>query len=539
MSDQDKKRQEMLDKIQNRKDEEKTIVPDDESDLSAVTNDSGEIDKEFIRKCFDADELGDSLLYNRLHRGQFICNEISEDWMKYVGPHWEIDYMQSDSKAAIENVVGLYLEHILAPVLERLEKLDEGEDGYKEQKKMIIAQRKIILSRITTLRRNGFRNSLLKSAVSNGDPIKIGYKDLDTNPYLFPTKNGVYDLEHDKFTPGGDPEHYITVECPTTYDVSKKSKCPEWEKYISEILGDDEEVVRYMQQVLGYSMSGLQEEHIFIVLYGPHGRNGKGTLINVLSKVVGPLVSKINTELLMDQRFGRSANAPSPEIMDIKGKRIIWSSETKKGASFAHDQVKVFSGGDPLKGRGLNDKPMTQFDPTHLLFLLCNDLPKAPPDDDAFWARLRVITFLFSYQDECTEKHHKPVDKKLMQRLIAEAPGILQWLFDGFADWRENGMQTPKKVLKDSLNYRQHEDDLQEWMDTNCSIDKEDHAKTNRTSSTLLYGNFYAWWEANNPGERCMNKKDFSNQLQAKGFKKVKSGAIHYQYIMLIVPVGN
>lgn len=510
---------EMRLQVQARADEEKQEAAENEPDKN-TKEDDGEVDLSLVRSCYNANELGDSLLFNHLHSKRFVCNKVSGQWMSFVGPHWEIDYLDSSTKAAVEGVVAQYLR-LLARIEEAIKRAQDNEDEKGKLKSLRLKEKEII-SRINGLRTDRGRKTMLNCATSNDAPLLIHHLDMDQEPLLFACANGTYDLLHGTFTEGGNPEDYLTVSSATEYDPD--ATCPRWEKFIHEILGGEEDVVDYVHRLLGYSASGLKIEHLFVVLFGPHGRNGKSTLINVLSKVLGPLVNKINSEMLMAQRFGANANAPSPEKMDCKGRRYLWASETSKGQNFAHDKVKEWSGGEPIKGRGLQDKFMTEFWPTWVLYLLCNDLPKAPPNDNGFWSRIRVVLFPNSYESICTEPHHRPVDKDLEKQLIGEGSGIINWLIKGFEKWNEDGLNPPEKILRESLKYRNEVDDLKEWIDTECDVSKEEDFKE---GATILYSKYRTWWEQHNT-TRAMNQRDFSDQLQAKGFKKYKSGKIFY-----------
>jgi len=485
---------------------------------------------EFVQKCYMANEVGDSLLYNYRHRDQFICNIVSGNWMYYQGPHWEIDY-HNKTKAACEAVVKQYLR-LLDKIEEQLGKLGTGKD-YADDRKTLNFQKKNLLLRIDRLRSDRGRNSLLNCAVSNSDPLTVVPDVLDQQPWLYPCKNGVIDLRTGEFR-DGKPSDLLTVSSPTEWH-GITTPCLHWETFLREIFDNDQEVIDYLQKVIGYTITGLKSERLFNVFYGPHGQNGKGTLIDVIYRIMGVMAAPISSEMLMSQKFGKSASAPSPEILDLKGRRLIWASETEERNSFASGKIKWFSGGDTLTGRGVSEKFQVSFDPTHVLFLICNDRPKAPAKDSAFWERIKVFNFPFSFVSDPDPKkpHQKQRDGDLLKKLTAESSGILAWMVRGCKKWQADGhLIPPQKIKDDSLDYRNHEDDLQEFIDTNCVIDFEDATIENRCSAKELYQRFRTWWEENN-SNRPINQKSFSDQLQLKGFKKLKSSGNFYQFIRL------
>lgn len=504
------------------------------SELETSSGDDGP-PIEFVQKCYLSNEVGDSLLFNHLHRDKFINNVLSKDgWFYYVGPHWEIDYHKK-AKAAAEAVVEQYLR-LLKPITDALADLDFNNKDDKPEIKSLTFKKKNLLARIDRLRSDRGRNSMLNCAISNSDPLTIHPDQLDKEPWLFPCQNGVIDLRSGSFREGS-PADYLTISSPTMWE-GIEAQCPVWEKTLLEIFDNNIETIKYLQKVLGYTITGLKSERIFIVFYGPHGQNGKGTIIDTLFHVLGPLAGPIQTELLMSQKFARSTSGPSPDILAMKGRRLAWASETERHHSFAAGQIKRYSGGDPLLGRGLNDRDQTTFWPTHVLFLLCNDRPKAPAKDNAFWERIKVFHFPFSFLSKQTESYHRPVNKYLDLELQKEAPGILAWHVKGCLLWQKEGLIPPDKVVSDSLEYRNNEDDIQHFIDDCCHVDKTNADKENRENATALYVKFRDWWEKRNT-TKAMNQKEFADQLILKGFTKVKSDRVYYQFLKLVVTLES
>lgn len=484
---------------------------------------------DFVEQCLDGNEVGDSLLYNRLFKGKFVNNVIMKDgWMQFDGNIWQQDYHKK-AKASVEAVVEQYLR--------LLEKIDgdisehQGSDDMGYLVRGLRAQKKKLLTRVNKLRSDKGRNAVLSCAVSNADPLTVTTRMFDNNPMLFPCANGVIDLKTGNFREGR-PEDYMTMDSPVQWK-GMDSPRENFERFLVEIFNGDQDVIDYLQRVLGYTITGLKNERLFCVFYGPHGQNGKGTLMDILYAVMGQMAGPIQTELLMSQKFARSSSGPSPDVMALKGRRLAWASETERYNSFASGKIKLYSGGDALVGRNLNDREQTTFWPTHVLFLLCNKLPKAPPEDSAFWERMRVFLFQWSYVNNPTEPYQRPVYRNLIDKILLELPGVLAWLVEGCLKWQQQGLSPPEKIIEDSNKYREHEDDIQDFLDECCLVDKTNTDITNRTTANDLYQRFKTWWQSRN-SYKCMPQKEFSDILQLKGFTKIKSDKIFYQFIRLI-----
>lgn len=513
------------DKVKKRVDDEKSRGADDQGG-----DDQGP-PMDFVRKCFTSNEVGDSLLYNHIHNGVFAYNVISGRWMIWENPHWVIDH-DGACLAAAEGVVNQYLRWV-AEIDERVAKVD-GVD--KKEVTRLLKRRSAILKRVDRLRTNRGRKSMLDCCATNADPITVHPKQLDKEPWLFPCANEVVDLRTGVGR-SGRPTDYLTMSS----DIEWKGidePCPHWDGFLMAILDNNHDVVDYLMRVLGYAITGLNVERIFLVLFGKHGQNGKGTMMEVLYHVLGGLSGPIQSEMLMSQKFSKSSSGPSPDLMALKGRRLAWASETEEGQSFASGRLKLFSGGDPLVGRGLNDKEQTTFMPSHTLFLLTNSLPHAPAHDNAFWERIKVIDFPFSFvRRKPTAKHEREADPELLTKLKSEASGILAWLVRGCLAWQKQGLSPPTKVLEDSLIYRRTEDDLQDFMEQCCKVDQSDPDL--REPASAMYGRYKTWWSDQSPS-RPMSSKKFGDIMSRKGFDRVKSnGKMFYIGICLVISGDN
>lgn len=506
------------DKVNKRVDEEKSRGPG-ESDGS----DEGP-PMDFIRKCFVSNEVGDSLLYNHIHQGRFAYNVISGRWMTWKNPHWVVDH-DGASLAAAEGVVNQYLRWVVE-IDERVRKVDKQEAG------KLLKRKTAILKRLDRLRTGRGRKSLLDCCATNSNPITVHPSQLDQQPWLFPCSNEVVDLRTGVSRPGR-PEDYLTISSPIEWKGIDEP-CPHWEEFLRSVLDGNQGVIDYLNRVFGYTITGLNLERLFLVFFGKHGQNGKGTIMEILYHVLGPLSGPIQSEMLMSQKFTRSSSGPSPDVMDLKGLRLAWASESEEGQSFAAGRIKLFSGGDIISARGINDKEVTKFLPTHVLFLLTNNLPHAPAHDNAFWERIKVIDFPFTFiRRRPTAKHERQADPNLLEKLKEESSGILAWLVRGCLAWQKEGLSPPAKVMDDSLKYRRTEDDLQDFIEQCCKVDQANPDL--REPAAAMYARYKTWWADQSPS-RPMSSKKFGDIMSRKGFERIKSnGKMVYVGISLVI----
>jgi putative DNA primase/helicase len=209
--------------------------------------------------------------------------------------------------------------------------------------------------------------------------LSITSRQWDTDPWLLGTREGVLDLKTGTLQPG-QPEEYIRTIIPTPWrglDVP----APRFEQYLCEIFADRQEAERdeliaFLQRALGYGITGHVGEHIFLMLYGEEGRNGKDTLMTRLQRILGNTVGAVSNDVIIASGKFTTPGSAKPHLCALQGKRIAWASETSKGARFDVGQVKFLTGGGDIPARQLYGRDYT-FAPSHLLVLLTNHTTRA------------------------------------------------------------------------------------------------------------------------------------------------------------------
>lgn len=480
-----------------------------------------------IKQCLEANYLGDGTLFAELHRGKFCNIKNIDKWMVWQGHYWQRDIMEECFRG-VEAVADVYLKEAYS----LKEDIDAARaNDNKDEAKRLIDLRKKYFDRVTRLRSEGGVEGCLSFSHRIENPLAIRGDELDTNPWLMACANGVLDLRTGKLRDGRPEDHIIKFSPHAWQGID--APCHAFEAFLASALDGDpltsdeernqhrEQVTAFMQRALGYGITGLSTEHMFLVFNGA-GRNGKGVLVETLRYVLGSIAGPIPAEMLLDQGRAATPSGPTPHIMALKGLRIAFASETDEGRRFSPGQVKWYSGGDTLKGRDLNAKDYIDFDPTHLLILLTNNLPHAPGDDFAFWQRLKLIPFNYSFvadPDPC-KRNQKHRDDQLREKLKSEASGILAWLVRGCLEWQRQGLKPPEQVTNATEEYRMGEDTITQFVSETC-----DQAPEYKSNATEIYNVFKRWYRINitaKPGS-CPAQKKFGSML-GKQFKKEKVG---------------
>lgn len=456
-----------------------------------------------VLECCKQQEAGDADLLALLCQGR-ICYDHSEHaWYTWHGHHWQEDKTGTVYQLIARRLAPQYL-HAAADLLANQGDREDCDN---------------LLKRASALRNRKRMDNVLFLAARHERLAIIG-DNWDTNPWLLGLSNGVIDLKSGWMRPGR-PEDYIRSISPVNWD-SLNSPCSRWVQFISEIFGGDADLVAFAQRLLGYGITGLTTEHILPILWG-EGRNGKSTLLEILADVLGDdLATSSQADAIMDAV--KSGEGPRPFVYALRGKRLVWASESNEGRRINAGLVKQLTGGDRLNVRTLHSKPV-EFRPTHLLFLLTNHRPHIPADDLAIWERVHLVPFTQRFIDNPTQPNEHKRDDKLMDKLHQELPGILAWLVTGCLLWQRDGLKIPQAVAAATTEYRTDEDTTGQFLAERCII-----TPTAKIRGSELYNAYVEWCKSQSI--LPMSGVTFGKQCK-KRFKHTLSAGVWYEGIGL------
>jgi putative DNA primase/helicase len=490
-------------KVQKRADDEAQSYP-------VLIKSNGHLPTPYVQQCMAANELGDGLLYASVLRNQFLYNASAGEWLRWCGHSWGIDIRETHL-AAVEAVVDKLLDTTGRIGGEIQECVKEGNEAKRDQ---LAKLRDRIYGRIARFRTDKGRSTTIKFSRTCREPLAINGDELDLNPYLLACANGVLDLRTAKFR-DGRPDELISKSSPVDWQ-GLHAPAPTWERFMLAVQREDQEIVDFLQRWFGYCITGVIKEHKFLILEGPAGRNGKGTMMETIAEVLGPLAGPIQSEMLLDQGHTRSSAAPSPDIMGLRGMRLVWASESDEGRRFSPSRVKWLSGGDTLTGRYPHDKYPIRFRPNHKLNILTNSKPMAPADDSPFWERLLLVPFGLSFVDrDPVTLHERRANKDLREQLRNEVTGIMAWLVRGCLEYQLQGLNPPKAVREAGAKYRRDEDILAPFI--------EEYIEENTLGATRaseLFDKFSEWYTSN-VSKKGITQTRFG-RIMGKRFEKGK-----------------
>jgi len=332
---------------------------------------------------------------------------------------------------------------------------------------------------------------------------------LDANPYLIGFENGVYDIKAGKFRQG-TYEDYITFSTGYNwcdYDPDHPDTIGIY-KFLSEIL-PNEAVREWTLGILGRSLIGFPDEK-FYIWTGLSGANGKSTLVNFLEMTLGDYATSQDVALLTNKRA--ASNAATPEIIDIKGKRMVFFQEPEPTDRLRTGILKQFTGGDTIRARELYKKPIS-FRSMSNFFMCCNDLPHVSALDGGTWRRIRVTEFTSRFCDDPKKPNEFRIDPQLKWKLEEWKPRFMSILIHYYHKYAGSGIKLvePPEVNAATARYKTDNDKYNDFFEE-CLEES-----TAAFSTTLeLFSAFEFWWKGNYLNEKMPSKSEFKMALRNK-----------------------
>ena len=314
--------------------------------------------------------------------------------------------------------------------------------------------------------------------------LAVNLTDFDADPMQLCVENGVIDLATGKLLEP-NPAMRHSKMAGVSYDAH--ASCPRFMQFLKDIFPDDPELLEYVQKVAGYTLTGSTKEQCLFMLLGG-GANGKSTLVNLLTKLMGDYAANTAASTLM----ASSNNQLGDDLIRLAGARLVTAAETEHGQRFAEAKIKSFTGGDMISARPLYGE-WVDFIPVGKILLTTNNRPEIRGSDDGIWRRIREIPF----NRQFTEAEQ---DKELMATLTQELPGILNWAIEGCLRWQPEGLIAPQSVTASVTEYRTE-------MDTVCSFCRlRVHvASHERIQVGSLYQQYTSWCRSSSKQPRTQS----------------------------------
>ena len=334
--------------------------------------------------------------------------------------------------------------------------------------------------------------------------VPVTPNNLDRHKMLLNTPTGVIDL-NDFSVRKATPKDYFTKSVNANFD--KTAKCPLWDKFLERIFDGDKDLIRYVQKVIGYSLTGSTAEQCAFFLYGT-GRNGKSTFLDVIRELFGDYARNIQPETIMI----KNNNGINSDIARLKGARLVTTVEPNEGLRLNEGLLKQLTGGDIITARKLYAEEF-EFKAEFKLFMATNHKPIIRGTDLGIWRRVHMIPFTVVIPEN-------EVDRQLTEKLMQELDGIFVWALRGVAMYHKEGLKMPTAVQQAVDEYKKEMDVVSKFLDE-CT----EKAFAKSVKAINLFKAYMEWCDINS--EYKMSNTKFGKEITQK-YEKIKKRDSYY-----------
>ena len=371
------------------------------------------------------------------YRNVLKWNDTTKKWLFYDGKRWVLDERSRARRFA----------HITADAISKeTTGVSVNDERYRK-----------ILNHCRASKNTGRLRAMLEEYKAL-DGVSVTTADFDALPNLLNCQNGTLDTDtlewHDHRA-----EDMLSKITNGAYVEGLKLEL--WDGFLGGLFtqrpDEAEELLSFMQQAVGYSLTGETTEDMVLLVVGGGG-SGKTTLFETVAAALGSYAINTKPETFLTD-FNRSSAGASEDIVKLVGARFVYGLEPDANRRFDAARLKSVSGADTLSARALYQSEI-QFRPQFTLWLAMNSSPKVDADDGALWRRLVRLPLENAREEREGEGQPDPTYKRELLKPEVSADAVLTWAIDGLKAYREGGSRLvrPQGLIESTQTLRNEND---------------------------------------------------------------------------------
>lgn len=348
--------------------------------------------------------------------------------------------------------------------------------------------------------------------------------DFDTDPLAWHCLNGTVRFEEGpggwgfRFERGHRAADMFMQMANVEYDA--RATAPKWIARLDSLHADP--VARTaLKRIYGMTLTALVSDQAFYVYQG-RGGDGKSMTNSIVADLQGDYFRSTSPQTFLEGKQ-RNASDHQSDIVRLRGDiRLVVTDEPKKNSVWDGQRIKQVTG-SLITARAPNAVEEITFKPHWKLIVECNPLPRAPSDDRGFRRRFKLYPWTVQYG--VTAGMDERPEHLVRAELIAEKPGILNWMIEGTIEWLTTASIPEPELSKRALSsFWATGSAMGEWIEARCDLSNPEA----QTGASDLYTDFRAFCLARGDDEdKIMKQTMFGNLLneaQIYGVKDSKTG---------------
>jgi P4 family phage/plasmid primase-like protien len=313
-------------------------------------------------------------------------------------------------------------------------------------------------------------NRARQGHVANALDMLAGYEPTISHEQpeaLLNVPNGMLEWRTGRLLPHG-PEHRSTYQLRAEWQPG--ATCPTVDRWLAEVVEAD--VVDLVWEVIGMCAYAGDPFHRAVLLHGT-GRNGKGTLLRLITALIGaPFVSSITPQQLAEDRFAAAG---------LFGMVANLAGDLDARAVLRSDVFKMATGGDRFDVQRKYGQPFQMVNRATMLFA-ANTLPGSPDHSHGYSARWVVVPF------QSITLRPEQEDKTLEARMARELAGVLVKAVAGLRRALDRGdYLRPPSVVEATEAFRRDSDPLARFVDECLEVTGMPHHDVARAAVVDAY----------------------------------------------------
>lgn len=432
-TDAEKKAERKTKKMQRQQEAHDSLTAEEKAYVAMIRDDMKGLAAEIERKYVDKFIAGSE--------GMRVYNDKSCLWMEATQP--AAQGLLRDFAVELIDKVELPADHVEYHERRKLRKSLNSCHGGRD---MTAAMREHIHSNLREW-----------SQISNNDNSKL----------LLPIANNkVVNLRTGEII-DRQPSHYLDWTLDITPNNAKRDVI---ERYMLSIMNGRPHLVRFLQKVLGYILTGDQSACCMFIFLGPGGSNGKSSLINAIDGFLGKLCQPLAKDAIFESKV---ESAHQANLIQHKCARLSLVSELKGNEKFKEDIFKAWTSGDPLPARnaGQASSGNDKFRPPSKILIATNHMPETNFSDHAMERRMIIIPFdcrFVATQAEVDEDpaHRKLRDQRLVDDFTNAKEALLDWMLEGAKRYYVEGFtDAPEEVVRIKNEIKKEQDSVASFIE--------------------------------------------------------------------------
>lgn len=285
-----------------------------------------------------------------------------------------------------------------------------------------------------------------RSMIRHPKLATVNFDAFDSNPAMVFCGNGALDMRTGELR-APKPTDYMLNRTKVNYNPD--AKCPEFRKFLREVFDENQEpeaMVKFTQELFGYSISGLINAQKIFCHYGD-GCNGKSKVLTAINAICGDYATSVDPDDIVTKK-GAYAKAMERIGAKIEGHRAVIVDDISVSTVWNEAFVKNLTG--PVIRARAEHEQSREFRNRASIHLGLNNPPNPEGENEGIIRRICLIPYVRQFT------HDSKTSDAIDAMIESEKEGILAWAVRGFQRYvAHGGFKYPSEIELAVEEYRE------------------------------------------------------------------------------------